>query len=126
MQQVIMVYVTIVESHPFCTTLDLQLYFYPPLCYKRRAHCHLLQCLHTSGAILADAHSYFVVSYVRTKNKYINKMYGLWNPGVQCRIHRGSAIVPILSRINLIPLIDIHFLEIHPIIVLPSMLPRAS
>ena len=37
----------LVESHPFCTTLHLQLSFYRPLCYNCRAHCPLLQS-HTS------------------------------------------------------------------------------
>ena len=54
----------LVDSHPFCTTLDLQLSFYRRLCYNSRAHCPLLQCLHTASAILAGAHSYFVVVYI--------------------------------------------------------------
>ena len=29
--------------------------------------------------------------------------HGLWNPEVLCHIHKGSPIIPILSRINLIP-----------------------
>ena len=36
---------------PFCTTLDLQLTFYRPLCYNSRAHCPLLQCLRATSAI---------------------------------------------------------------------------
>jgi len=40
--------------------LDLQLSLYSPLCYNNRA---LLQCLHTTSAILAGAHSYSVVSF---------------------------------------------------------------
>ena len=27
-------------------------------------------------------------------------LYGLWNPEIQCRIHKVSPIIPILSRIN--------------------------
>ena len=46
----------------FCTTLDLQLSFYRLLCYNSRAHCPLLQCLRTTSAIQAGAHSCFVVS----------------------------------------------------------------
>jgi hypothetical protein len=53
----------LVESYPFCTTPYLQLCFYRPLCYDSRAHCPLLQCLRTASAILAGAHSYFVVSF---------------------------------------------------------------
>ena len=41
--------------------LDLQLSFYRFLCYNSGAHCPLLQCLFTTNAILAGAHSYFVV-----------------------------------------------------------------
>jgi hypothetical protein len=53
-------HVVLVESHPFCPTLDLQLSLYS-LCYNIRVHCSLLQCLHNTSAILAGAHSYFVV-----------------------------------------------------------------
>ena len=53
----------LVESRPFCMTLDLQLSFYCPLCYNIRAHCPLTQCLRTTRATLAGAHSYFVVSF---------------------------------------------------------------
>ena len=52
----------LVESHLFCTTLDLQLSFNRPLCYNSKAHCPLLKCLRTTSAILTGAHSYFVVS----------------------------------------------------------------
>jgi hypothetical protein len=51
------------ESHPFCRTLVLQLSFYCHLCYNSRAHYPLLQFLRTTSAILAGAHSYFVVSF---------------------------------------------------------------
>ena len=54
---------------PFCTTLDLQLSFYPLLCYNSRAHCPLLQCLRTTSAILAGARSYFVVSSFKCEGK---------------------------------------------------------
>ena len=53
----------LVETHSFCLTLDLQLSFYRLLCYNSRARCPLLQCLSTTSAILAGAHSYFVVSF---------------------------------------------------------------
>ena len=65
--------------------LDLQLSFYRPLCYNR-AHCPLLQCLNTISAILAGAHSYFVVSSFKCEGK--NSCYDLIpNP---CIIHQDS------------------------------------
>ena len=36
-----------------------------------------------------------------------NQNHGLWNPEVQCRIHKGSPTIPILRRINPIPHIEI-------------------
>ena len=56
-------------SHPFCTTLNLQLSFYRPLCYNSRTHCLLLQYLCTTSAILAGAHSYFVISSFKCEGK---------------------------------------------------------
>ena len=41
-------------------------------------------------------------------------------PRVQCRIHNGSPIIPILSRINPIPRIDTYLFKVHSNIVLPS------
>ena len=38
----------------------------------------------------------------------------------QCHIHKGSPIIPILSRINLIPRIDTYLSKVHSNIVLPS------
>ena len=63
-----------VVSVPFCTTLDLQLSFYRPLCYNSRAHCPLLRCLHTTSDIITGAHSYFMVSSFR----YEGKKYFHW------------------------------------------------
>ena len=40
------------------------------------------------------------------------------NPEVQRRIHKGSPIIPILSRNNLILRIDIYFYKIHSILIL--------
>ena len=56
-------------SHPFCTTIDLQLSLYRPLCYNSRAHCSLLQCLRITSAILASTHSYFVISSFKCEGK---------------------------------------------------------
>jgi len=50
------------------------------------------------------------------------KLHGLWNPEVQCRIHKGSPIIPIQNRINPIPRIDTYFFKVHCNIVLPSSL----
>ena len=43
--------------------------------------------------------------------------YGTW---VQCCIHKGSPVIPILSRIDPIPRIDTHFFKTQSNIVLPS------
>ena len=61
--------VVLVEWHLVCTTLDLQLSLYCPLCYNSIDHCPLLQCLHTTSAILAGANSYFVVSLFKCEGK---------------------------------------------------------
>ena len=45
--------------------------------------------------------------------KLTNKLYGLWNPEVQCRIYKGSPIIPILSRINPITRIDTYLFKVH-------------
>ena len=47
-------------------------------------------------------------------------LHSLWNLEVQCRIHKGSPVIPIPNRNNLIPPIDTHFLKIHSNIVLLS------
>ena len=44
----------------------------------------------------------------------------LWNSEVQCHIHKGSPVIPILSRINSIPHIDTYLFKVHSNIVLPS------
>ena len=41
-------------------------------------------------------------------------------PGGQYRIHKGSPVIPILSRINLIPRIDTCLFKVHSNIVFPS------
>ena len=50
----------------------------------------------------------------------MNYLYFLRNPEVQCRIHKGSPIITILSRINPIPRIDTNLFKVHSNIVLPS------
>ena len=49
-----------------------------------------------------------------------NSLCGLWNQEVQCRIHKGSPIIPILSRVNAIPLTDTYVFKVHSNITLPS------
>ena len=45
--------------------------------------------------------------------------YGLWNSEIQCCIHEGSPIIPILNRINQMPRIHTHFFKSHYNIGLP-------
>ena len=49
-----------------------------------------------------------------------NSLHGLWDPEVQCSIHKGSPIIPILSWINPITRIDTYLFKVHSNIVLPS------
>ena len=44
----------------------------------------------------------------------------VWNPEVQCRIDKGSPLIPILSGINAIPRNDAYFFKVHSNNVLPS------
>ena len=48
--------------------------------------------------------------------------HNLWNPDIQCRIHKGSPTIPILSQINPIPHIHTYYFKIHSIIALQSTL----
>ena len=41
-----------------------------------------------------------------------NLLLVLWNPEVQCRTHKDSSVIPILSRINPIPRIDTYFFKV--------------
>ena len=43
----------------------------------------------------------------------IQKLHGIWNSEVHCRIHNGSPIIAILSRINPIPRIETYFFRVH-------------
>ena len=61
--------VTQVVSIPICTTLDLQLSFYRPLCCINRAHRPILQCLLSTSAILAGADCYFMISSFKCEEK---------------------------------------------------------
>ena len=63
------IYSPLMESHPFCTTLDLQLSFCRPLCYNSRTHNPLQLCLHTTSALLAGVHFYFMVSSFKCEVK---------------------------------------------------------
>ena len=55
------------------------------------------------------------------KTKYMEIVrHGVWNPEVQCRIHKGSPITPILNRINSITHIDTYLLKFHSNLALSS------
>ena len=43
----------------------------PGLCLEDRTNCVILQCLCTTSAILAGAHSYFVVSSFKCEGKIV-------------------------------------------------------
>ena len=45
-------------------------------------------------------HSIFKDCIERSIKQLTNYLQGLWNPEVQSRIHKGSPIIDILSRIN--------------------------
>ena len=49
-----------------------------------------------------------------------NELHDLGDPEVQCRIHKGSPIIPTLSQINPIPHIITYFFKVQSNIVLPS------
>ena len=52
-------------------------------------------------------------------NNINNNKVSLRNPEVEYHIHKASPIIPVLSRINPIPRIEIHFFKVHSYIVLP-------
>ena len=84
--------------------------------WQARGQCGLLNenFLSRTGATCDRYHTLPCV-YIY---KY-NSLLGLWNPEVQCCIHKGSPIIPILSRINPIHRINTYFFKIHSNIVLP-------
>ena len=49
-----------------------------------------------------------------------NKLHVLWSPVIQCNIHKGSPIIPILNRNNPVSHTDTHFFNIHSNIDIPS------
>ena len=61
--------------------------------------------------------------YVYKHSYWIAWLHSLWNPEVQCRIHKDSPIIPILSRINPISRIDTYFFKIHSKDLFPVGLP---
>ena len=67
------------------------------------------------GSSLVDRHR--VLESCKTQTK---QLHPLWSPEIQCRIHKGSRIIPILSQINKIPSIDISLFKIHSNIALIS------
>ena len=58
----------------------------------------------TKSVLWRDSGNVYMIR--RNYKKYVNQLHGLWNPEVQCRIHKGSPIIHIPSRLNLIPSID--------------------
>ena len=54
-------FMILVESLPFYTTLDLQLSFYCLFVKRVELAALYRQCVHITSALLAGAHSYFVV-----------------------------------------------------------------
>ena len=71
-----------------------------------------------SGFKTASARSY---NFVFTYSSFRKHLHGLWNPEIQCLVHKDSPIIPILSRINPILLTDKYFNKVYSIIILPSM-----
>ena len=63
---------------------------------------------------------------VSSNQNKIKKYKILWlmDPEVQCCIHKGFLVTPILSQINPIPRIDTHLFKIHYNIVLHLCLGR--
>ena len=102
----------LVETHPFCMTLDLQLSFCCPLCYNSISHCPLLPCLHTTSAILSAAHSYLMVlSYKcnRCHDLIPNLRINLCKTQVVCEsvltrrsTMKGAASEPTCARVELV------------------------
>ena len=59
-------------------------------------------------------------NFNHTITQLLNKLHVLWNPEVQCRIHKGPPIISILSLVNSNPLTGTYFLRIYYNIVLPA------
>ena len=75
---------------PISTNLDLQLSSYRSLCYNSRAHCPLLQFLHTTSAILPGAHSNFVVSSFKCDGNSCHVL--IPNPLIYIRNKKGKLL----------------------------------
>ena len=81
------------------------------------SQCHVLS--YVQNSILKRLISYLYIQGVtkrygtnfRTHSSHLTK--------VQCRIHKGSPIIPILSRINPIPRTDTYLFKVHSNIFLP-------
>ena len=59
--------------------------------------------------------------YTETEShNWTHYLHDLRNPEVQCRVHKGSPIISILSRINPITRIDTYLFKVHSNIVLAS------
>ena len=81
---------------------------------RRTANCQpVAEQVYLTDVGPLGAVSYRFIFYLITNN-------GLWNPEVQCHIHKDSPIIPILTQTNPIPRIDTYSLNIHYNNVLPS------
>ena len=50
----------------------------------------------------------------------VDILHGLWNPEAQCRIQKGSPVIPIPSKIKQIRSIKTYFFKIHSNIAPPT------
>jgi hypothetical protein len=59
--------------------------------------------------------------FLMNLNTIFDKLHGIWDPEAECRIYKGSPIIPNLSPMNLIPRIDTNWylFKIHSNIALP-------
>ena len=74
-------------------------------------------CIHRNLYLFAQ---WIIMWILFPQPEVITNFQSLGNPEVQCRIPKGSPIIPILGRINPIPCIDTYLFKVNSNIVLPS------